>query len=396
MKKMTFPLILLPLILLGFIVLGLHAQPFMVTATNYASGFFGVVADENGQPLAVGSLLQLIWDADGDGMDNPSTQPGFWGAPTGDDVLMGTCQAGITGGAPSAGTFVLPGTVTTSTGLCYVRAFHATTPIQGTYFSESVIQYSMPPMNAPTIYGVQFPPTMNRILGSTPIITVDLIPTGSPIVIGPSGGNFQYTIQVHNTTTQSQLTDVWINVMLPNGTIYGPIFQRLNLNLPANTTLTRQMTQSVPMSAPPGVYGYRAHVGDMEPNQIVHQDAFPFEKQGAGGADGLPDDFLGWETSGWEGSEPVAEIPNVFFLGTPYPNPFNPTAQFQFGLPQASSVRIEVYNILGSRVTTLVDKRLDAGYHSVSWNAQGIASGLYLVQMKAGGFVYTQKTLLVK
>lgn len=397
MKKLAIPALLLLISLLGFKVLNLQAQPYMVTATNYASGFFGVVADETGQPLAVGSLVQLIWDANGDGMNDPSTQPGSWGAPTGDDVLMGTCQVGITGGAPSAGTFIVPGTAQAAGGLCYLRAFHAATPVQGTYFSESVTEYALPSMTAATIYGIQFPSAMNRVLGSTPNITVALTPANAPIVIGPGGGNFQYTIQVHNTTTQPQVTDVWMDAMLPNGQIYGPIFQRLNLNLPGNATLTRQMTQAVPAGAPPGVYSYRAHVGDMEPNLVIHQDAFPFQKQGSGSVDGLNQDFIGWGTTGWEGTElPVEPIPQVFFLGAPYPNPFNPTAELQFGLPVNTQVRIDVYNILGSRVTTLLNKPMEAGYHNVTWNALGIASGLYLVQMKAGGFVYTQKALLVK
>jgi len=397
MKKLALPLIVLLVFLLGFKVLSVHSQPYLVTVTNYASGFFGVVADENGQPLAVGSLVQLIWDAAGDGMNDPSTLPGSWGAPTGDDVLMGTCQIGVTGGAPSAGTFVLPGTTTAAGGLCYLRAYHATTPVQGTHFSESVAEYSLPLMTSPTLYGIQFPPQMIRVLGSAPVVTVYLTPANPPIVIPPPGGSFQYTIQIHNTTTQTQTTDVWADMMLPNGSLYGPIFSRLNLNLPAGSTITRQLTQAVPASSPPGVYSYRGHVGDFETTLTLHQDAFPFVKQGAGGPGGLPDDYLGWETTGWEGGEPVAAaIPQVFFLGSPYPNPFNPTAQLQFGLPQSAQVRIDVYNILGSRVTTLLDKRLDAGYHSVAWNAQGIASGLYLVQMKAGGFVYTQKALLVK
>jgi hypothetical protein len=397
MKKLAFPLIVLLVFLLGFKVLGLQAQPYLVTATNYASGFFGVVADENGQPLATGSLMQMIWDASGDGMNDPSTLPGSWGAPTGDDVLLGTCLVGVTGGAPSAGTFVLPGNVSATGGLCYLRAFHAATPVQGSHFSESVTEYGLPPLTSPTIYGIQFPSQMYRVLGSNPVVTVNLTPTNPPIIINPSGGSFQFTAQAHNTTTQTQTTDVWADMMLPNGSLYGPIFNRLNVNLPAGSTITRQMTQAVPANSPPGVYSYRVHVGDFETVQTVHQDAFPFVKQGAGGPGGLPEDYVGWETTGWEGGNLLlAPVPEVFFLGSPYPNPFNPTAQFQFGLPVGSQVRIDVYNILGSRVTTLVDKRLDAGYHNLTWNAQGIASGLYLVQMKAGGFVYTQKALLVK
>jgi len=388
-------LFLVPLVLLALI--GLKAEPYMITATNYASGFFGVVTDESGQPLEVGSTVHLVWDSAGDGMDDPSTQAGSYGQPTGDDVLMGVGQVGSTGGAPSAGNFVVPGTVSAAAGFCYLRAFHAPAPQQGTWFSESLSQYALPAMTSPVIYGVQFPAVMNRQLGSVPGVVVAMTPTNPPLTIGPTGGNFQYTIEIQNTTAQPINYDLWIDAILPNGSVYGPIFTRPNLTMPGQTTWTRQMTQAVPAGAPPGVYQYQAHAGNMQTGAVIHQDGFPFQKQGAGGLDGLPPDAAGWQTTGWEGgSTAEVAIPDVFFLSPPYPNPFNPVAQIQFGLPQASEVQIDVYNILGSRVTTLLSERLEAGYHQVVWDAGRYASGLYLVKMKAGGFIHTEKAMLVK
>jgi len=376
---------------------GLQAQPYMVTATNYASGFFGVVADENGQPLEAGSVIHLIWDSAGDGMDDPSVEPGSMGLPTDDDVLMGTGQVGITGGAPSAGTFVFSGTASTPDGWCYLRAFHSPTPTLETYYSESITLYDIPPMAEPVIYGIQFPTGMSRTLGDNPSVTVSTTPEDPPIMIGPTGGEFQYLLELHNNTTEAVLYDLWIDVILPDGTVYGPILTRLNLNMPGEATWTRQMTQSVPAGAPSGVYHYMAHAGDFNTGEIIHEDGFPFEKQGVSGSDGLPENMAGWTTTGWEDGElTTALVPDVFFLSPLYPNPFNPAAQIRFGLPEASPVRIDIYNILGSRVTTLMDRYLDAGYHSIVWQANNIASGLYLVQMKAGGFVHTEKALLLK
>jgi len=387
-------LVFLPLLL--SLVIGLQAQPYMITATNYASGLFGVVADENGQPLAVGSVIHLIYDSAGDGADDPSLQPGSMGMPTGDDVLMGAAQIGVTGGAPSAGTFVLPGTAAEASGWCYLRAFHAATPAQGTYYSESVAEYAIPPLATPTLYGVQFPSAMTRSLGDSPAVTVTLTPQNPPLMIPQGGGNFQYTLVLHNTTTQPVTYDLWVDAVLPNGSVYGPILTRSNLNMPGQVTWTRQMTQAVPAGAPAGVYLYRCRIGDQETGLIMHEDSFPFQKQGAGSGESFPQSGAGWQTSGWEDGLLTVPIPDVYFLSPPYPNPFNPAAQIQFGLPQASNVRIDVYNILGSRVTTLLNDNLDAGYHSVIWDASTIASGLYLVQMKAGGFVYTEKALLLK
>jgi hypothetical protein len=139
------------------------------------------------------------------------------------------------------------------------------------------------------------------------------------------------------------------------------------------------------------------HTGDLGSGMIIHEDGFPFQKIGADGSDALSTSMLGWELTGWEdGLLSTVAVPEIYFLDPPFPNPFNPTTQLQFGLPEATRVRIDVYNILGSRVTTLMDRNLDAGYHRVIWDAVNVASGLYLVQMKAGGFVHTKKAFLLK
>ena len=387
------------LILCGLLVfsLGLQAQPYMVTTTNYASGFFGVVPDENGQPLESGSVIHLIWDSAGDGMDDPSSEPGSIGLPTDDDILVGTCHVGLTGGAPSDGNFVLPGTAPDEGGWCYLRAFHAPDPAPGTYYSESMTEYAFPPMEDPVIYGVQFPAAMIRTLGENPALTVSATPENPPIIIGPTGGSFEFQVDIHNSGQNPVTFDVWIDVVLPTGSVYGPVIQRTDITLPGQATITRLLNQPVPSSAPAGIYSYMVHTGDLHSGAIIHQDGFPFEKQGAQGSDGLLEGMVGWETSGWEDGDILgAAIPDVYFLAPPYPNPFNPTTQIRFGLPEASRVRIDVYNILGSRVITLIDRKLDAGYHHVTWEAPHIASGLYLVQMKAGGYVHTKKAFLLK
>ncbi len=95
------------------------------------------------------------------------------------------------------------------------------------------------------------------------------------------------------------------------------------------------------------------------------------------------------------------EIPTSFELASPYPNPFNPTVQIPYNLPEFSSVRIQVYNILGQRVATLVDAEQPAGFHRITWDgttAAGVASasGVYFVTMNAGPFSTTKKIVLLK
>ncbi len=95
-----------------------------------------------------------------------------------------------------------------------------------------------------------------------------------------------------------------------------------------------------------------------------------------------------------QGAEEI--LPTEFALDQNYPNPFNPVTQINFALPQASHVTIEIYNIVGQKVTTLVDAQMAAGYHSVSWNAANNASGVYFYRLTADSFVETKKMLLLK
>jgi len=84
-----------------------------------------------------------------------------------------------------------------------------------------------------------------------------------------------------------------------------------------------------------------------------------------------------------------------------YPNPFNPTTTIDFNLKERGPVRIDVYNILGQRVTTLLNGELPSGSHRVVWNGQdsssrGVASGVYFFKMQAGKYTSTKKMIMMK
>lgn len=99
--------------------------------------------------------------------------------------------------------------------------------------------------------------------------------------------------------------------------------------------------------------------------------------------------------------EILASIPKEFNLSQNYPNPFNPLTYLDFELPVRSKVDITIYNMLGQEVTTLVNRELDYGHHSVSWygvNNYGkpVASGLYLAKLQVPGTIKTRKMILLK
>jgi len=93
----------------------------------------------------------------------------------------------------------------------------------------------------------------------------------------------------------------------------------------------------------------------------------------------------------------ATDLPAGYSLSAAYPNPFNPTTTVTYGLPAAAEVRIIATDLLGRQVATLISgDRKAAGYHTVQFNADGLASGTYLIRMEAGDFVATQQVVLLK
>ncbi|MEJ2052053.1 MAG: T9SS type A sorting domain-containing protein [Calditrichota bacterium] len=88
--------------------------------------------------------------------------------------------------------------------------------------------------------------------------------------------------------------------------------------------------------------------------------------------------------------------PRTYALEQNYPNPFNPVTKIQYQLPEEVKVRLEVYDILGRKVATLLDRRIPAGYHEVSFDASSLASGVYIYRLVAGSFTKTHKMMVMK
>lgn len=89
-------------------------------------------------------------------------------------------------------------------------------------------------------------------------------------------------------------------------------------------------------------------------------------------------------------------LPIAFNLGQNYPNPFNPTTMINYTLPNASHVKLEVFNVLGQRVAMLADTKQTAGDHSTEFNATSYPSGIYFYRLTYDGGVATRKMVLLK
>jgi hypothetical protein len=99
-------------------------------------------------------------------------------------------------------------------------------------------------------------------------------------------------------------------------------------------------------------------------------------------------------------------LPKEFALSQNYPNPFNPTTNIKYALPVDSKLTMEIYNIVGQRVRTLVNENMPAGYHVAEWDGTGnagqqLSSGVYFLQMSAKGvngksFTELRKLMMLK
>jgi hypothetical protein len=122
-----------------------------------------------------------------------------------------------------------------------------------------------------------------------------------------------------------------------------------------------------------------------------------------GAQGGFPTGDLNWYPSKkaeWETWLTSVETPggvtDNFWLEQNYPNPFNPVTRIKFAIDRAEQVKLEVYNITGQKVVTLLDQNLKAGEHEIAWNASNVASGVYFYKLIYGSLSMTKKMVLIR
>ena len=99
-------------------------------------------------------------------------------------------------------------------------------------------------------------------------------------------------------------------------------------------------------------------------------------------------------TTGIE-DDPFAALPTHIRMGN-YPNPFNAVTTISFNLPVSGDTRLDIYNLTGQLVESLVDDNLSAGRHSFTWDANYVPSGVYLYRLSVGNINSTNKMILIK
>ena len=136
------------------------------------------------------------------------------------------------------------------------------------------------------------------------------------------------------------------------------------------------------------------------PIDLAYDDADLLDR----GTDGFPVGDLNWfpiKKAEWEDLKTnihrsTKNLPRHAQLWQNYPNPFNPVTIISWQLTVSSHVELSIYNILGQKVATLVDKKQSAGHHQIKWDASGLASGVYFYHLSANGREISKKMLLLK
>ena len=98
-------------------------------------------------------------------------------------------------------------------------------------------------------------------------------------------------------------------------------------------------------------------------------------------------------------SKPIAveeEGQSAFSVDQNSPNPFNPATSISFSIAEAGNVTVDIFNVAGQKVDTLANDFMDAGKHSVVWDASGFSNGVYFYTVKSGDFSRTMKMTLLK
>jgi hypothetical protein len=153
----------------------------------------------------------------------------------------------------------------------------------------------------------------------------------------------------------------------------------------------------------PGVYTWTV---TGPPSSTCRMRVTAYDAVGVSGSDMSDDDFCPpYMTDGSDDGVQrrrgitimgIGDTPAQTALFQNYPNPFNPVTQIKYSLSTKCHVQLQVFNVLGQKVCTLVDEVQDPGFQTAEWNATNCASGVYFYRLKAGTFIETHKMILMR
>jgi hypothetical protein len=227
---------------------------------------------------------------------------------------------------------------------------------------------------------------------ATPNVTIT--PTGS-VTVPNTGGSIPFNISVNNGGPAVPYM-VWCRVKNPDMTYTAPTVGPVTINTPVGVTITRARNQNVPGSWAAGQFYEIIYGNSTFTYPAFDADSFAFTKTVvAGNGPIVMDATCSGELFPGEVASSVS-APASYAVVSAFPNPFNPTTTIHFTLPEASKVTLNVYDINGRLVSTLVNGLREAGAQQVTFDGSKLSSGVYLYTLNAGQNVITGKMALVK
>jgi hypothetical protein len=206
-----------------------------------------------------------------------------------------------------------------------------------------------------------------------------------------TGGVLEYYIKGRNLGPVPYTGDIWCDVTLPNGSIFGPVLGPVeDLYMGSYWSANRDRELTVPANAPAGTYTLNAYIGEYDPvsPSIDYEDHLSFTKEGAlDSGEGFADTNIGGGRTPALQNETTLEA---------YSNPFNPTVSITFTLAATEQVDLSVYDLLGRKVTTIVSGRQPAGTHAFLWNPAQYASGVYIIRLETPQEALAKRVMVVK
>ncbi|MBD3298793.1 MAG: S8 family serine peptidase [candidate division Zixibacteria bacterium] len=198
-------------------------------------------------------------------------------------------------------------------------------------------------------------------------------------VIQPNGGEVLYIGQEYDVTWDA--TD---NVGIDSSIVDYSVDSGIN------------WTRIASLTGNPGVYTWTV---TGPPSDQCRMRVTCYDGEGMAGDDMSDEDFCPPYKRSVSGQLDVVNsgaIPETYALLQNHPNPFNASTQIPYALSEPGKVQLDVYNLLGQRVATLVDQHQEAGYHVANWDAHDAASGVYLYRIRTDSYTSTRKMVVLK
>jgi hypothetical protein len=232
--------------------------------------------------------------------------------------------------------------------------------------------------------------------GALPALDVSAAPIGPPLPQVPAaGGSFSFNIYLSRVIGPMAPYAVWARVRNPNGSYTGNLLGPVTINTPVGLVVNRVRNLTVPNTWASGYYTYLIYGNPTFVYPAADSGWFYFSKLLT-----LGNGPLVWGEATCDGEplpgEVVSATPATFALTGATPNPFNPTTTIGYTLPEAVKVSLNVYDLQGRLVSTLLNEQQEAGQHQATFNGSNLASGVYLYTLTAGSNTATGKMVLMK